>query len=95
MAELITLTTPVTPPTLTTYTVRVITLDRNTPRIEIFLRGNNGESLSHTYTSTTATAFMNNLNTRNFTSTSMQAEILKRLAVDGVLTGAVSGTPDT
>lgn len=95
MAELITLTTPVTPPTLTTYTVRQLVLDRDIPRIEILLRGNNGESFRHTYTSTTATAFLNNLNTRNFTSTSMQTEILKRLNADGVLVGSVSGSPDT
>lgn len=95
MAELITLSSPVQPPSLTGYTVRELVLNRDIPRIEIRLRGNNGEDFRHTYTSTTATALLNNLNTRNFTSTSLQTEILKRLVADGVLSGNISGSPDT
>ena len=94
MAELFTLTTPVTPPTLSSYSVRYIGFDRDLPRIEVRLKGNNGEDFRHTYQSTTASALMNMLNTKNFTSTSMHSEILKRLKADGVLDGTVGGAPD-
>ena len=94
MAELITLATPVSGPTLTNYSVRQIVFDRDLPRIEVRLKGNNGEDFRHIYQSTTATALMNVLNTKNFSSTSLHTEILKRLVNDGVLAGTISGAPD-
>ena len=95
MAELITLTTPITTPTLTTYRVFGLSFNWDTARIDIALRGTNGEEARHSYSSTTATALMNVLNTKNFTSTSLHKEILKRLTADGVLSGNISGSPDT
>lgn len=94
MAELVTLTVP--PPQLTTYRVNELHLNWDAQSIQIGLKGTNGEAKHVGYGSTTATALMNVLNTKNFTSTSMHKEIMKRLQNDGLLgAGTISGSPDT
>lgn len=92
MAEIITLTSP--PPQLTTYRVNELHLNWDAARIEIGLKGTNGEQKSVTYGSTTATAYMNLINTKNFASTSLHKEIMKRLNTEGVVVGTISGSPD-
>lgn len=95
MAELVTLTTPITHTATTDYEVRYLEIDRDVPRVTVRLRDNRGEYLRHAYASTTATALISLLNTKNFTSTSLQKEIIKRLQNDGVIgAGTISGTPD-
>lgn len=92
MAEIITLTSP--PPQLTTYRVNELHLNWDAQRIEIVLKGTNGEHQSHAYGSTTATAYMNLINTKNFSSTSLHKEIMKRLNSEGKVVGTISGLPD-
>lgn len=92
MAEIVTLTVP--PPQLTTYKVNELYLNWDAARIDIGLKGTNGEAKHHSYGSTTATAFMSVLNTKNFTSTSLHKEVMKRLISDGVIAGTISGTPE-
>ena len=93
MAELVTLATPL--PALSTYRVNELHLNWGAQRISIGLVGTNGEALHHHYGSTTATALMNVFNTKNFSSTSLHKEIIKRLQNDGVIgAGTISGSPD-
>ena len=95
MAELITLTTPITTPNLTTYYVNELHLNWGGKSISIGLVGTNGETKTGSYGSTTATAYMNLMNTKNFSSTSMHKEIMKRLNAEGIVVGTISGSPDT
>ena len=94
MAELITLTTPVVPPTLTTYSVRMIALDRDAATISIRLRGTNGETKTCSYNGPAASALIVSLNKANLSVTSLERRVLDRLIADGELAGTVSGSPD-
>lgn len=92
--ELITLTTPVTTPAITTWRVASLLLDWDGARIAITLRGSGGERLTHDYSGATATTLMNALNTANLSTTSLHKRVIQRLVTDGMLTGTISGSPD-
>lgn len=94
MAELITLTTPIVPPSVTTYRVTYLAFDWDNPSITIGLRGTNGERLNHSYSSSNATAMMTQLNKANLTSNSLHRRVISQLVSDGVLAGTISGSPD-
>ena len=94
MAEICELAAPVTPPTLSTYRVSALTLDWDATRIDIFLRGTNGEELRHGYSGTDARDMMTFLNRANLTENSLHKRILNRLITDGVINGTISGSPD-
>lgn len=101
MPEVLTLTTPVTVPALSTYRVVSLYLLFNPPTgssITIGLAGTNGESLTKTYADTgsapVATTMLTALNKANLSTQSLQNRILSRLIADGVLVGSVTGTPD-
>jgi len=95
MAEIVTLTTPVTTPSLTTYAVRMINMDLDVPAIVIRLRGSNGEVKTVAYNGVTATNLMVALNKANLSTTSLQKRCLERLIADGELpAGTISGSPD-
>lgn len=95
MAELVTLTTPISYTQTTTWEVRSLELDRDIPRVTIRVRDNRGEYLRHAYNSSTALTLISFMNTKNFASTSLQKEIIKRLQNDSVIgAGTISGTPD-
>lgn len=94
--EQIDLTTPVTKPSTTNYHIERITLDVDALTILVQLKGNNGELLSKLYDATTAptgSTLLHALNIGNFTTTSLLKTTYNRLITDGVLVGAVSGTP--
>lgn len=94
MAEIVTLTVPVTTPNLTTYTVRAISLDLDVPAIVIRLRGTNGEIKTCSYNGVTATNLIIALNKLDMSAMSLQRRILARLIADGEIAGVVSGSPD-
>lgn len=94
MAELITLSVPITTPSITDYRVVQLTLDWTNPAIVIGLRGGNGESQSFQYTGATATTLMQQLNVANLSVKSLHRRIIERLVADGKLAGAISGSPD-
>jgi len=94
MAELLTLTTPVTTPTLTTYAVRMISMDLDVPAILIRLKGTNGEVKVCSYNGATDTTLMIALNKANLSTTSLQKRVLQQLIADGELSGTISGSPD-
>ena len=92
--ELITLTTPVSTPSITTWRVSSLLLDWDAAVIAIRLRGSGGETLHHAYTGPTATTQMVALNKVNLTSNSLHKRIIQRLIDDGMLAGTISGSPD-
>jgi len=101
MAERLDLTTPVPKPSLTSYRVTDLVLHFDPPTgslIQITLVGDSGDSLTRTYRDSAAdpvaTTFLIALNKANLSVQSLQRRILARLVTDGVLAGAVSGTPD-
>lgn len=94
--ELVTLTTPITPPTLSAYHVERLTLDVDAGRISVQLKGTNGEALSKVYDSTTTptgATLLHALNVGNFSVNSLLKAVYTRLLTDGVLVGTVSGIP--
>lgn len=92
--ETLALTTPETKPSNTGYKVVRLLLDWESALIRIELKGVNGEIKTHDYAGATATTLMNQLNTMNLSTQSLQKRILNRLISDGVLTGTVTGSPD-
>ena len=95
MAELLTLATPIVPPTRTTYKVTLLVLDWLARVIQIRLRGSDGVEVHVEYSGDTATALMTTLNSANLSVKSLQRRILEKLAADGKLpAGTVSGTPE-
>jgi hypothetical protein len=95
MAEQINLTTPVQPPALTYYQVREIRMNRDDgSSIYVRLRGTNGESFDRLYEGAAALALINQLNTANLSTQSLERRILLRLIADGVVSGTISGAPD-
>jgi glycine cleavage system pyridoxal-binding protein P len=94
MAEQLDLTTPLVPPTRTTYTVIRLLLDWNASVISITVRGSDGLDTVAEYTGATAVTLMNQLNKVDLGVKSLQRRILERLVTDAKLpTGTVSGTP--
>lgn len=94
MAEIVTLTTPVTTPNLTTYRVVAVAFDWDAATIGIRLRGTNGESRTCGYQGSAATTLMTALNKVDLSTTSLQKRVLQRLIADGEIAGAISGSPD-
>jgi hypothetical protein len=97
MAEILTLTTPITfptPPTITTYLVRMLKFDYDTSTIDIRLTGPNGEVKTFDYSGPTALTLMIALNKANLSTTSLQKRVLQQLVADGKLAGTISGSPD-
>lgn len=94
MPEIITLTVPIVPPSVTTYRVVYLAFDWSNPSITIGLHGPNSERVNHSYSGATATTLMNQLNTANLSVTSLHRRVIQRLVSDGVLAGVISGTPD-
>jgi len=94
MAEIVTLTAPIVPPTLTTYRVVMLSLDWDSASIAIRLKGTNGETKFCGYQGATALSMMTTLNKANLTANSLQKRVLTQLISDGEIAGAISGSPD-
>lgn len=94
MPERISLTTPIAPPTRATYTLKRLSLEPLDERVYIELVGNDGKTLEHTYTGTEATVLMVVLNKANLSTNSLHKRLFTKLIADGVLAGAISGSPD-
>ena len=106
MAEDLILTTPEVIPQITTTSYRVVGLNLQWERttIVIHVRGTNGELKQFQYggnepstppaEKTKALNLMIALNKANLTIKSLQRRVLEQLATDGLLVGAVSGSPD-
>lgn len=93
-----TLTTPVTVPATTEYTVRFILLNWEDRLVTVSLTDNRGQAITKQYdrqTTPTGESLMVALNKANLATKSLHARVLERLALDGVIgAGAVNGTPE-
>jgi len=93
--EQINLTTPITKPAISSYRVVRLELDWDAARIEIHLKFTpSGERIIFGYSGTEALNLMKTINTKNFSTTSMQKTILQKLIADGKILGTISGSPD-
>ena len=91
--ETLVLTTPITAPSITEYSVASLTLNWEGQRIDIVLVEPGGQRYTKSYTGATATTLMVALNKLDLSVKSLQRRILERLAADGFLPGTISGTP--
>ena len=95
MSEILTLTTPITQPSVTTYDVLFISLDWQNARIVIRVKGSNGVELPEiVYEGTPAVSLMTTLNSANLSVKSLYKRTIEKLQADGRLpAGTISGTP--
>ena len=92
--EEVTLTTPVTTPSITAWKVSSLHLDWDNSQITIKLKGSNGEAKFHSYGGATALTMMTALNKADLSFNSLHRRVLNRLILDGVVLGSVTGAPD-
>lgn len=103
MAEQLVLTTPV-PATLSTWEVAIFHVDRRRQLILIEVVSNTGVSVQAHYTTPppeghesqpTGQFLISLINKRNFSTNSMQKQLLQQMLADGYFgPGTVTGTPE-
>lgn len=92
--EQLTLTAPISSPSVTLYKVQRLTLTVSPPVIDWTMIDNNGVTLSGAYNGDVAVTLLNQLNTGDCRTVSLQRKIILRLQADGYLAaGTVEGTP--
>ena len=94
--EKVDLSSPVVRANTTDYHLERIVIDVDNGSILVQLKGNNGETLSKAYNSTTSptgASLISTLNASNNSTTSLVKRVYNRLIADGVIAGTVSGTP--
>jgi hypothetical protein len=91
MAEQITLNAPIAKPSVTDYRIGYFAIDVSNQRLIVELVANDGTRLMHVWEE--AGALIGALNVANLTTKSLERRIYERLIADGVLAGAVTGTP--
>lgn len=106
MAEIITLTSPIVPPTQSTIRFERIIIDVEAKSVMVQWLGNNSEPGSAVYPTPavlnplgalqpSGQQLIQTLNTANLTSNSLVRRTLTRLQTDGYIpAGTLSGTPD-
>ena len=73
----------------------VLHYDGDESYVKVGLVGENGEGVSVGYEGIDASALIRQINTLNFSSTSLQKRLMERLATDGkIASGDVTGTAD-
>ena len=94
MPEILTLTSPITKPSVTTYVVLFLSLDWGNSRIVVRVQGSDASEIEAVYEGATAVALMTVLNTSNLTTTSLYKRVIQKLQTDGKLpAGNITGTP--
>ncbi len=92
MAEVLTLTAAIVPPSRTTYRVRRMNLDVDALVIQAWVVGSDGSEQLIEWLN--AGALLLALNTANLSVKSLQRRVLEQAVTDSKLTaGTVSGTP--
>jgi hypothetical protein len=93
MAEALTLTTPIVPPSRTTYSVNRLLLDLGAAVISVTLLGSDDTRVEIEWTGAPATALMIALNKANLSTSSLQKRVLQQAVTDNKLPGGtVTGT---
>jgi len=94
MPELLTLSTPITRPSRTGYTILFLSLDWQNAAIAIRVQGSDGVEESFGYAGNEATALMTVLNSANLSTKSLYKRVIEKLQADGHLpAGSVTGSP--
>jgi hypothetical protein len=94
MAEIFTLTTPITQPVRNTYIVERLILDWTAQVVQVYLMGSDGVEVFNQWTGASAVTLMTAMNSANFTVNSLYKNILLQLIAAGKIpAGTVSGTP--
>jgi hypothetical protein len=94
MAEQLDLTSPIVPPSRTTYSVQALMLNFIAAVIQATLVGSDGQLIAVTWEGATATTLMIALNKANLSVTSLQKRVLQQAVSDGKLpAGTVTGSP--
>jgi hypothetical protein len=106
MAETYALTTPVTHPSLTTFVVERITIDRKAQSVYIQWVGDNNDVGSASYPTpailnplgvlqTTGLVMITTLNKANLSTKSLHRRVMEMLVADGYWpAGTINGTPE-
>lgn len=103
MAEIITLTTPLTKPTQTTVKLERLIIDLPSKSVLVQWLGENGEAGSAAYptpppngsSQPSGQTLISTLNTANLTTVSLAKRVLQRIQTDGYVgAGSVTGTPE-
>ncbi len=76
------------------YRVTTLVLDWEGAVIGISLKNEGGDTFYHSITGPAALTLMATLNKLDLSTKSLHRRIMERLVADGVLAGAISGTPD-
>ena len=94
-AERLDLTSPVTTPTVTSWTPDELHLGWQQQFIRVLFLGPAGEKKTCVWSGSAATTLMVALNKANLTSNSLHKRIINQAVTDGCLTaGTVAGSPD-
>jgi hypothetical protein len=96
--ELVTLTTPIVPPSTATYHVAQMVLDVDGSSITVILKGANQTDapiakIYNSATVPTGSSLLHTINTANFSTNSLIKAVYNRLIADGIIVGTVSGLP--
>ena len=94
MAEVLTLTTAETVPSITTWSVSKLVLDVEAGVIEARLRSNTGKYFAYREQDADTLPTIIALNKANLTIKSLQRRVLERISAKGAKSGTVSGTAD-
>lgn len=95
MAEVLSLTTPISTAARTTYQVVALSLDLEAASIQAVLKGSDGIKITISWDGAQATSLMISLNKANLTSNSLQRRVITQALTDGKLpAGTVTGSPD-
>ena len=93
--EQVDLTTPETRPSINSYRVARLVLDRLQATVEVTIVAvQTGELKMFEFRGDEATQMMSALNTANLSTNSLQRRILNKLVNDGLLVGTITGTPE-
>ena len=95
MPEILTLTSPITKPSVTTYVVLFLSLDWGNARIVVRVQASDEAVQEFVYEGATATALMTILNSANLSVKSLYKRVIEKLQADGNLpAGTITGTPN-
>lgn len=94
MPELLNLTTPIVPPSRTTYAFARLMLDLDAQVIQAVVRGSDGVEVFGEWSGPTAVSMLTTLNTADLRTNSLVKRVFTQLVAAGKLPpGTVAGTP--
>lgn len=94
MAEILTLSTPIAKPSVTTVDVLFLGFDWGNSRVTVRVKFSDSTEQEFTYGNSVAATMMSGLNSANLSTKSLYKRVVERLQADGKLpAGTITGTP--